>query len=130
MKTTAQNQTISNEAAPDLPVDHTDRKKSRPAVRRPTPPVLADVALIDGPTCAAAACMALSGWHELVRTHQAPQPVIRQPRFTRWSLAQVRAWLSERATQGPDAVSSQRVTEKAKKASLKAAEKRTTRAAE
>ncbi len=66
----------------------------------PVPPILADVAMIDGPTCAAAAGISISGWHDLVRTGAAPQPVIRRPRCTRWRLADVRAWLIERAAQG------------------------------
>jgi predicted DNA-binding transcriptional regulator AlpA len=72
----------------------------RPARRAPTPEALADVALIDGPNCAAAGCMGLTQWHELVKTGNAPQPVIKQPRFTRWRLADVRAWLEQRSSAG------------------------------
>jgi len=85
----------------------------------PIPAALADVALIDGPTCAASGGMSLSSWHELVRTKQAPQPVIRQPRCTRWQLAQVRAWLIDRAAQ-PAAETSAAVTARATKASTMA----------
>lgn len=63
------------------------------------PTALADVAYIDGPTSAAAGCMSLSAWHELVRKGEAPAAVIRQPRYTRWRLADVRQFLIERATQ-------------------------------
>jgi predicted DNA-binding transcriptional regulator AlpA len=66
----------------------------------PEPAVLADVAMIDGPTCAAAGGISISSWHELVREKRAPQPVIRAVRCTRWRLADVRAWLIERAAQG------------------------------
>jgi len=67
--------------------------RPRAAVRAVTPQALADVALIDGPTAAAAACMGMSKWHDLVRSGKAPQPVIQRPRCTRWRLADVRAWL-------------------------------------
>jgi predicted DNA-binding transcriptional regulator AlpA len=85
----------------------------------PVPLALQDVAHIDGPTCAAAAGNSLSSWHKLVRLKQAPQPVIRQPRFTRWRLADVRAWLIERTSQQcVDTAAA--VTEKARKASAEA----------
>jgi predicted DNA-binding transcriptional regulator AlpA len=94
----------------------------------PIPSALADVALIDGPTCAASASMSLSSWHELVRTGEAPQPVIRQPRCTRYRMADVRTWLIARAArQHPDA--SEAVTAKAKKASAAAQAKRAAAAA-
>lgn len=80
------------------------------------PAALADVALIDGPTCAAASGMCLSSWHELVRKGDAPQPVIRRPRCTRWQLAQVRQWLIERASE-LDVEASNRLRAHAAKAS-------------
>jgi predicted DNA-binding transcriptional regulator AlpA len=86
----------------------------------PIPPALADVALIDGPTCAAAAGISISSWHELVRTGAAPKPAIRQPRCTRWQLASVRAWLIERAAQAvPDGDVIQRATRASAKARAK-----------
>lgn len=85
----------------------------------PVPPALVDVALIDGPTCAAAAGMSLSAWHDLVRVKAAPAPSIRQPRCTRWKLADVRAWLIERASQ-PCANASASVIANATKASAAA----------
>ena len=102
---------------------------ARPTVRRPTPPALADVALIDGPMAAAAACMALSSWHEAVRKGEAPAPVIRQPRCTRWRLADVRAWLIGRAAGGGNAQASERVHALAAKASTAAKAKRKATAA-
>ena len=74
----------------------------RPIVRQPAPQALADVALIDAPQCAAAACIGQSQWWELVKTGRAPQPVMRAPRCTRWRLADIRAWLIERAGAGID----------------------------
>ena len=100
------------------------RARPRPAFRPPTSTLLSDVALIDGPACAAAACISLSLWHELVRTGKAPQPVIRRPRCTRWRIADVRAWLIECSASGTHSVSAQRVMAQANKASRKAAEKR------
>jgi predicted DNA-binding transcriptional regulator AlpA len=80
--------------------------KSQPSsgartARRPTPPeALVEVALIDGRSIAAAGCMGLTQWHELVRSGKAPQPVIKQPRFTRWRVADIRAWLEQRSVVG------------------------------
>lgn len=75
----------------------------KPARRQPAPESLADVAHIDGPGAAAAGCLSISQWHALVREGRAPQPVIRAPRFTRWRLSDVRAWLIERESQGDTA---------------------------
>lgn len=78
---------------------------------------LVDVAYIDGPTCAAAAAMSQSQWHELVKDGKAPKPVIRKPRFTRWLMADVRQWLLEFRTQSDFEADSAIVLNKAKKAS-------------
>lgn len=80
------------------------------------PDALADAALIDGPTCAAVGRASVSWWHEEVRTGRAPQPAVRQARFTRWRLAEVRDfWIAfaERAAADPQ------VTQRAKQASTK-----------
>lgn len=87
----------------------------------PVPPALADVALIDGPTCAAAGGISLSTWHDLVRLRAAPQPVIRRTRCTRWRLADVRNWLIERAAQQAGGAAEE-VTARATKASARARE--------
>jgi len=97
---------------------------TKPTARAVTPPALADVALIDGPTAAAAGCMSLSSWHELVRKGEAPAPVIRQPRCTRYRLADVRAWLIERASRGSGPEAASRVAATASKASAAAQAKR------
>ncbi len=73
---------------------------SRAARRRPPPPQLADLALIDAPQIAAAACIGLSTWYDLVRSGAAPQPALRGPRCTRWKLAEIRQWLQRRAAGG------------------------------
>ncbi len=102
---------------------HTDAGK-RPAVRNPAPPELADVALIDAPRIAAAACMSLSVWYDLVARGEAPQPVMRAVRCTRWRLADVREWLAQRAERGGDARAAQAVVIKARRASKMAQAKR------
>jgi hypothetical protein len=73
---------------------------TRTTIRSDAPPALADLALIDGPTAAAAACMSISLWRELVAAGKAPAPAFRRPRCTRWRLADVRGWLVEYAAQG------------------------------
>ena len=86
---------------------------------------LADVALIDAATCAAAGDMSLSWWHEQVRAGRAPAPVIQQPRFTRWRLVDVRAYWIERAEKAAaDTQTSEMVKARATKASAAAQMKR------
>ena len=85
------------------------------------PPNLADVALIDATTCAAAGAMSISWWHEEVRAGRAPAPAIRKPRCTRWRLADVHAfWGSFAANAASDTEASERMTARAKHASSKA----------
>ena len=70
------------------------------ATKRDLPPVpqaLADVALVEGRICAAAAGISLSAWYDLVRAGAAPAPAFRAPRCTRWRMSDIRAWLIERA---------------------------------
>jgi predicted DNA-binding transcriptional regulator AlpA len=75
--------------------------------------------MIDGPSIAAAAALSLSSWHELVRTGAAPQPAIRRQRCTRWRMADVRAWLIERAAEQTGDTADE-VTARAKRASAEA----------
>jgi hypothetical protein len=75
----------------------------------PIPAALADVALLDARSIAASAGGSISSFLDGVRRTAAgelkpgevpyPLPVIRQPRYTRWQLGAVRAWLIERAAQ-------------------------------
>jgi len=91
----------------------------------PILPALAGVALIDAPTCAAAGGMSVSWWHEEVRTGRAPAPAVRQPRCTRWRLADVSAfWLAFASKGENDTKSAAQVTAQAKKASTAARVKR------
>ena len=85
------------------------------------PADLADVALIDAASCAAAGAMSVSWWHEEVRTGRTPSPVIRKPRCTRWRMSQVRSfWLAQGADLDPSVAA--QVVAHAKRASLKAQE--------
>lgn len=69
--------------------------------------------------------MSVSWWHEEVRTGRAPAPVVRQPRCTRWRLADARAYWIERAEQAAgDAQAGELLTARAKKASDAAKAKR------
>jgi predicted DNA-binding transcriptional regulator AlpA len=88
------------------------------------PAALADVALIDAPRIAAAACISLSTWYALVSRGEAPQPAMRAPRCTRWRLADVRAWLAQRAELGGDASTADAVMTQARRASKAAQAKR------
>ena len=90
---------------------------------RPLPADVADVALIAADTCAGIGEMSVSWWHDEVRAGRAPKPVIQQPRFTRWRLADVRRFWVERAAQAAgDTEARERMAAKAKKASVKARE--------
>ena len=99
-------------------------KGKKPTVRLPTPPELADVALIDARRCAAAACVSLSTWYELVGSGNAPAAAIKQPRFTRWRLAEVRDFLAKWAERGGDPKAAQAVVDQAVRASTAARAKR------
>ena len=91
----------------------------------PIPSELADVAYIDGASCAAAGAMSISQWHSHVKNGEAPQPAIRKTRFTRWKISEVRAWLIRLSDASvEDATASVKVIERAKSASLKAKESR------
>ena len=76
------------------------------------------MALIDGPSCAAAAAMSVSAWLQAVRDGRAPQPAIRRPRFTRWRASDVRGWLAGMANDSTVTI------QRAKRASLAAHAKR------
>lgn len=115
---------------PDLQ-DAVRRTAAQPApvANTPLPAALDDVALIDGYTCAAVGAMSISQWHDLVRQKLAPQPAIREPRFTRWRVVDVRIYLEERirAAQA-GSVAADAVIAKAKKASSRARAQRTRQA--
>ena len=97
---------------------------------RPLPANLADVALIDAPTCAAAGDMSVSWWHDEVRAGRAPAPVIRKPRCTRWRLADVRAfWIESAEKAATDTQAAELLKAHATKASAKAKASRAVKAA-
>lgn len=92
---------------------------------RPLPPHLAEVALIDAHTSSAVGGMSVSWWHDEVRAGRAPAPVIRQPRCTRWRLADVRAYWERRALEAAnDAAAAERLIARNKEASQAARAKR------
>ncbi len=98
---------------------------SRKAHLPPVPLALADVALIDGPAAAAAGSISLSQWHDRVRRKEAPQAVVRESRYTRWLLRDVRAWLVSRAAQAASNTSAgESLKARATKASAAAKAKR------
>ena len=100
----------------------TTKTDPKPAAH-PLPADLADVALIDAPTCAAPGDMSLSWWYALVAAGRAPQPVVRMPRCTRWRLADVRAfWIAFAEKAAADTQAAEQVTARAKKASIMARE--------
>jgi predicted DNA-binding transcriptional regulator AlpA len=86
--------------------------------------MLGEAALIDAKGVAAAGCMSISKWYELVRSGEAPQPVIRRQRFTRWRVVDIRAFLLSLATNGCEERTTAAVIAKAKKASATAKAKR------
>lgn len=72
------------------------RPESR-APRAAVPEDLADVALIDARTAAAAGCMSVSWWTAEVAAGRAPQSAMREVRCTRWRLTDVREFWRQRA---------------------------------
>lgn len=122
--TTNPSESVPEEPAALAPVAGVVNATLKQPSRREPPAALADVALIDASSIAAAACMSLSSWHELVQKGEAPQPVIRRPRFTRWRLADVRMHLAKMASEGVDHDAAKNLKAQATKASRKAAERR------
>ena len=105
-----------------------DQQTSKSHSLQSLPADLAEVALIDAGTFAAAGGMSISWLLAEVRSGRAPAPVIRQPRCTRWRLADARAFWIQRAATG-DAEIAASVTARATKASAAAQAKRAATAA-
>ena len=98
---------------------------ARPIVRPPLIEAHADVALADIKDFAALSRMSESWIHDAVKNGLAPVPVIKQPRCTRWRLADIRAWLIKRASAAEqDQTVADRVTAQATMASAAARAKR------
>jgi predicted DNA-binding transcriptional regulator AlpA len=70
-------------------------RHSRRALREPISDQQADVALCDVRDIMAMTRMGKSYLFAAVRDGTFPAPVIRRPRCTRWSLAQIRAYLTQ-----------------------------------
>lgn len=92
------------------------------------PAALVDFALIDVRQVSVACGLSAHTWQRLVRAGTAPQPAVRAPRYTRWRLADVRAWLLKRAEQF-DHEQAERVVAQARRASAKALASRRAKAA-
>ena len=102
-----------------------NRKTHSKSAARPLPSDLADVALIDAPTCAAPGDMSVSWWHAEVAAGRAPKPKVRMPRCTRWLMADVRAfWIEFADRAAADTQPGARVIAQATKASALAKAKR------
>lgn len=110
------------------PAESLQRKseiKRRPTVRVPLSEMHVDVALADINDVKALTRMGRSWIHDAVRKGEFPAPVIREPRFTRWRLADVRAWLADRiALAANDVQSGEATRHLAKRASDAANSKR------
>ena len=72
---------------------------TRPTVRPPLPDAHSDVALGDINDLRALTRMSASWIHDAVRDGRFPAPVIREPRCTRWKIADIRGWIIDRVTQ-------------------------------
>lgn len=100
-------------------------KKLRRTVRPPLQEAHADVALCDIADLEALTRMSKSWISEAVRTARFPAPVIRQPRCTRWKVADVRDWLIQRTEQAiGDTSAASKLVAAASKASAAAKAKR------
>ena len=101
------------------------RTKKRPTVRPPLPAGQSDVALADINDLEALTRMKRSWLHQAVREGRFPAPAIREPRCTRWKLADVRAWIATRIEQAAaDTDAAAIASARAKKASDAAQAKR------
>jgi hypothetical protein len=61
--------------------------------------------------------MSISKFHEEVKKGAAPAPKVRQPRFSRWAVADIRHWLITRTNTDSGEACAQRVMDQAKRAS-------------
>lgn len=89
------------------------------------PEELAGLALIDAATCALAGGMGSTRWYALVQSGQAPKPAVSQPRFVRWRVADVAAYL-ERLASDPSIDSSKANLHRARTARQAGLRKRAT----
>lgn len=100
----------------------------QPEIQYWVPPSVADFALVDAKFSAGAGGVSVSYWHDKVASGEAPQPVIREHRCTRWLLADVRGYWVARS-QRSDTQAGKAVTARAAKASAAAAVQRRAQAA-
>jgi predicted DNA-binding transcriptional regulator AlpA len=84
-----------------------------------------DVALVDATVAAAIGGMRAGWWYGKVRAGEAPQPVIRAPRCTRWRLSDVRGfWRTFAELAAQDTITAALVQSRAAKASARSRELR------
>lgn len=106
---------------------------TRPATRQFVPPLvpaaLEAVSLIDARAAAAVGSMSVSWWLQKVADNEAPQPAVRAPRCTRWTLPSVRAFWQAFGEQA-NASAAAAVKAQATKASAAAQAKRAAQAAQ
>lgn len=81
------------------------------------PPILDEVALVTAAQAAATCGQAISGWRAAVARGDAPLPVVRRPRFTRWRAADVAAHAQAIADAGIDAARDAEIRDRAARAS-------------
>lgn len=67
----------------------------------PLPAMLQDVALCTAKEAAASLSVSMTTWHVLVRTGEAPQPVVRRHRYTRWRVKDVCEYIEKVAALNP-----------------------------
>jgi hypothetical protein len=65
-----------------------------------TPPVLADVQLLDIKACCAPGAVGATWWRDAVAAGLAPVPAVKLPRCTRWRATEVHAFWAAFAASG------------------------------
>lgn len=121
---------------PEFTLAHMNKRKgphmpgqAHPEPQTVLPPELACVALISGKKAAAAGDAGESWWNAKVAIGEAPQPVIRAPRFTRWRVTDVADFWRAYAEQD-NATAAAKLKAQAVKASAAAKAKRAAQAAQ
>ena len=88
------------------------------------PAKLEDAALCTAEQAAASLSVSMSTWHELVRTGEAPQPVVRRHRYTRWRVQDVCDYIEKVAARGTATEESAAVVERMQRVTAAAMVKR------
>lgn len=90
---------VCAKGAASLTTDATEKRARRrkKSDLPPTHPALVKLTLVDAKAFAVARGVSLSRLYELVRTGEAPQPDVREPRCVRWYLGTIQAHLESLA---------------------------------